>query len=273
MTITTRQPVAASATDRQAGVVERHWLALILTVLGVWTLTPLLAPLFMHWGWTGPGRAIYALYAMFCHQLPERSWFLFGPKHSYSLAEIAAVWPRSDSILGLRKFIGTPEMGWKMAWSHRMVSFYGGFLLFGLLYALVRPRIRRSGWRLGWRWLIVLILPIALDGLTHTVSDVQGIGLGFRETNAWLAVLTGHILPANFYAGDAFGSFNSLMRLVTGWLASFAIIFWAFPRVDAALLPDSNGLFTRQGFIASNDPAQPDARVEFSVNVLPPNGP
>ena len=119
----------------------------------------------------------------------------------------------------------------------------------------------------------MLILPIALDGLTHTVSDVQGIGMGFRETNAWLAVLTGHILPASFYAGDAFGSFNSLMRLVTGWLASFAIIFWAFPRVDAALLPDSNGLFTRQGFIASNDPAQPDARVEFSVNVLPPNGP
>ena len=100
---------------------------------------------------------------------------------------------------------------------------------------LVRPRIRRSGWRLSWRWLIVLILPIALDTLTHTVSDVQGMGLGFRETNAWLAVLTGHILPASFYAGDAFGSFNSLIRLVTGWLASCAIIFWAFPRVDEAL--------------------------------------
>ena len=133
-----------------------------------------------------------------------------------------------------------------IAWSASTVVLY-----YSALSTLVRPRIRRSGWRLSWRWLIVLILPIALDTLTHTVSDVQGMGLGFRETNAWLAVLTGHILPASFYAGDAIGSFNSLMRLVTGWwpalLSSFGpFLEWTRPCISAELTPVSSLGITRR---------------------------
>lgn len=227
------QPVA----NLVARFIERHWLALFILALGVWTLTPWLAPLFMHWGWTGPGRLIYAVYSAFCHQMPQRSWFFFGPKLTYSLAEIAAVWPEPATVWGLRGFVGTPAMGWKLAWSDRMVSFYGGFFLFGLLYLLLRGPIRRRNWHLSWRWLLVLILPIALDGMTHMISDLAGVGAGFRETNAWLAALTGNALPASFYAGDAWGSFNSILRLITGLLGSFAFMFWALPILDGAYRP------------------------------------
>lgn len=222
---------------RPAGWIERHWLHLLLIALGIWTLAPWLAPLFMHLGWTGPGRTVYAVYSAFCHQMPQRSWFFFGEQFTYSLDQIGAAWPDSATMLGVRRFVGNESMGWKLAWSDRMVSFYGGFFLFGLLYLALRDRILHSGWQMNWRWLVVLVMPVALDGVSHMISDLAGLGAGFRETNAWLAELTNHVLAPAFYAGDGWGSFNSIMRLMTGLLASFAIIFWAFPRIDDAFMP------------------------------------
>ena len=52
--------------------------------------------------------------------------------------------------------------------------------------------------------------------------------------------------PGSFYAGDGWGSFNSIMRLITGLLASFAIIFWAFPLVDRSISPQSTRVNERQ---------------------------
>jgi hypothetical protein len=77
----------------------------------------------------------------------------------------------------------------------------------------------------------LLLLPIALDGGTHMVSDFAGIGNGFRDTNAWLAVLTNNAFRSTFYTGDALGSFNSLMRFITGFLAGLGIVWLAFPYV------------------------------------------
>ena len=56
-----------------------------------------------------------------------------------------------------------------------------------------------------------------------------------RQSNAWLALLTGNLLPPAFYAGDAWGSFNSVARLVTGLLAVFGLIFWLLPLLDRTL--------------------------------------
>ncbi len=64
------------------------------------------------------------------------------------------------------------------------------------------------------------------------VSDFAGIGNGFRDTNAWLAVLTNNTFPATFYAGDALGSFNSLMRFLTGLLAGLGLVWLAFPFIN-----------------------------------------
>jgi len=207
-----------------------HWLVLFITIFGLWVWIPWLAPIFMHLGWDNAGNGIYFVYKFFCHQLPERSFFLFGPKPMYSLAEIQAIQPANLSFPHLRQFIGSAQMGWKVAWSDRMVSFYGSIWLFALLWWYLRRRIKSLP-----LWIfILLLLPMALDGGTHMISDIAGIEQGFRESNQWLVVLTNHLLPASFYAGDALGSFNSWMRLITGLLAGLAVAWFAFPLIYQA---------------------------------------
>ncbi len=204
-----------------------HWFALFLLIYGLWVFTPFLAPVFMRLGWDGAGQMIYFLYSFFCHQLPERSFFLFGTKPMYSLAEIRVAWQDTLNPLILRQFIGNELMGWKVAWSDRMVSFYTSIWLFAALWYPLRRRVRP----LAWWGFVLFLLPLALDGSSHLISDLAGIGQGFRDTNEWLRMLTKDAFPATFYAGDALGSFNSLMRFITGLLAGLGIVWLAFPYI------------------------------------------
>ena len=73
---------------------------------------------------------------------------------------------------------------------------------------------------------------MAGDGVTHFISDFAGIGLGFRDTNIWLGNLTNFVFSNSFYVGDAFGSFNSWMRLITGILFGIGFVWLAFPLLD-----------------------------------------
>lgn len=207
-----------------------NWIRLFLLVYGTWVLLPFLAPVFMQAGWIAPAKTLYAIYSFFCHQLPQRSLFLFGQKTMYSLAEIQSAWQNTFDPLVLRKFIGDPVMGWKLAWSDRMISFYGGVWLFGLLWLPFRRRVKQISW---WGFLL-LILPMIVDGTTHLISDFAGISQGFREPNIWLVDLSNNAFPASFYAGDALGSFNSWMRWVTGLLAGLGLVWFTFPSVDSA---------------------------------------
>lgn len=202
-----------------------HWFETFLILYGLWVFAPFLAPLFMQIGWTGAGKAIYFIYSFFCHQLPERSLFLFGERTMYSLSEIQAAWQDTINPMILRQFIGNEMMGWKIAWSDRMISFYTSVWLFAVAWYPLRRNIKPISW---WGFMF-LLLPIALDGGTHAVSDLAGIGQGFRDTNAWLAVLTNNSLPGTFYAGDALGSFNSIMRFLTGFLAGLGVVWLVFP--------------------------------------------
>lgn len=202
-----------------------HAFRVFLVIYGLWVFIPFLAPVFMNIGWTGPGRAIYVLYSFFCHQLPERSMFFFGEKSMYSLGEIQTAWFETANPMVLRRFIGNDSLGWKVAWSDRMVSFYTSIWFFALLGYPLRHSLRS----LSWRGLGLLLLPILVDGGTHAISDLAGIGQGFRDTNSWLAAWTGGSLHASFYRGDALGSFNSIMRLVTGVLAGLGIAWAVFP--------------------------------------------
>ncbi len=204
-----------------------HWFALFLLIYGLWVFTPFLAPVFMRLGWDGAGQTIYFLYSFFCHQLPERSFFLFGAKPMYSLAEIRVAWQDTLNPLILRRFIGNESLGWKVAWSDRMVSFYTSIWLFAALWYPLRRRVRP----LAWWGFVLFLLPLALDGSSHLISDLAGIGQGFRDTNEWLRMLTKDAFPATFYAGDALGSFNSLMRFITGLLAGLGIVWLAFPYI------------------------------------------
>ncbi len=207
-----------------------HWFGIFIVTYGLWVFLPFLAPVFMRIGWEAAGKATYFFYSFFCHQLPERSFFLFGEKTMYSLSEILTAWQYTNNPLILRQFFGNELMGWKVAWSDRMVSFYTSIWLFAVLWYPFRQRIET----LSWGGFVLLLLPMALDGGTHMISDLAGIGHGFRDTNVWLAVLTKHTFPATFYTGDMLGSFNSYMRLITGPLAGLGLVWKVFSYIQRA---------------------------------------
>jgi len=221
------------AVDRFALWFARHWLGVFIVLYGVYVLVPFLAPGLMFIGATNAADVIYRIYSLVCHQLPERSLFLFGNKPMYSLAEIKTVW-EFDGFLGLRQFVGNPEFGFKVAWSDRMISFYGSIWIGGLLFALLRERIKSLS---PITWLFLGIVPVGLDGITHMINDVLAgtSGAGFRDTNAWLAFLTGNVLPQSFYVGDALGSFNSDLRWITGILFGLTMVWFLFPFVETAM--------------------------------------
>jgi uncharacterized membrane protein len=223
--------ITISPIDRGVSWLGEHWIVVFGSVMGFIVVVPFLAPFFMSIGWNLPGRIIYFVYSFLCHQLPERSFFLFGPKFTFSLPEIQAAWQISFDPLILRQFVGNPEMGWKVAWSDRMVSMYYSLWLFGLIWYPFRKRIPR----IPWWGLILFLLPMVIDGSSHAFSDLAGIGAGFRDANLWLATLTQNVFPSTFYAGDALGSFNSSMRLLTGVLFGLGMVWYSFPFLDDAL--------------------------------------
>jgi uncharacterized membrane protein len=223
---------------------SRHWILIFSILLGLYAGLPFLAPVFMKMGWEPPARVIYIIYSFLCHQLPERSYFLFGPKVSYSLHEIQSMWRNTLNPVILRQFIGNAEMGWKVAWSDRMVSMFTSLWLFGMLW---RP-LRRWLKPLPWWGLVFFLLPLAADGVSHFISDLYGIGQGFRDSNAWLAALTNSAFAPGFYAGDAWGSFNSWMRLLTGVLFGLGIVWFGFLYLDDAFSQQARYLESRLNF-------------------------
>jgi len=236
------QPVSLSPRERARVITLdrailsglRHWLFIINLLFGIFVGLPWLAPVFMQTGQLGPARTIYLIYSTQCHQLPQRSFFLFGAKSSYSLAEIQAAWQDTNNPYILRQFIGNTEMGWKVAWSDRMVSMYTSIFIGGLLRA-AWPFRRRLKSLSFWAFGLLAIAPMLLDGGTHMVSDLAGLGHGFRDSNVWLAWLTGSVLPPTFYAGDALGSFNSWMRLLTGTLFGVGVVWLAYPYLEQGM--------------------------------------
>lgn len=230
LTTITKTTSGLSRLERWSYRFSRHWMLIFSVILGLYAGLPFLAPILMKLGWEIPARVIYLVYSFLCHQLPQRSFFLFGSKVTYSLAEIQSIWQNTLNPLVLRQFIGNAETGWKVAWSDRMVSMFTSLWLFGMLWRPMRRRLKP----LPWWGLVLFLLPMAVDGVSHFVSDLYGIGQGFRDSNAWLAVLTNNMFPPGFYAGDTWGSFNSLMRLLTGVLFGLGIVWFGFPFMDDA---------------------------------------
>jgi len=143
----------------------------------------------------------------------------------YSLGEIQSAWRYTIDPMILRQFVGNKTMGWKIAWSDRMISLYTSIWFFAVTWYPFRRKVKALSW---WAFAL-LLLPIGIDGMSHMISDFAGIGQGFRDTNAWLAVLTNNVFYVTFYVGDALGSFNSIIRFITGILAGLAITWLVFP--------------------------------------------
>jgi uncharacterized membrane protein len=207
---------------------SRNWLLVFSMIYGVYVFLPFLAPVFMEIGWEKPARLIYFMYSTVCHQLPQRSYFLFGANVTYPLNEIQSAWKMTLNPFELRQFIGSASMGWKVAWSDRMVSMYTSILLFAWIWWPLRRKINA----LPLWGLLLFMIPMAIDGTSHLVSDFSGLGQGFRDSNQWLAVLTSNYFPSVFYHGDGLGSFNSWMRLITGVLFGLGLVWFGFPHLE-----------------------------------------
>ncbi len=162
-----RGPIA----ERLGQWLLREWIWVFLIGYGLFVGLPWLAPVLMRMGWEVPAHWLYTLYSLFCHQLPQRSLFLFGIKPMYSLSEIRQVWPYEDP-LQLRAFIGNPIFGYKVAWSDRMISMYTSLWAVALLYAL-------SGRR--WRPLpvgIFLLLALPMASFNSWMRWITGVLFG-----------------------------------------------------------------------------------------------
>jgi uncharacterized membrane protein len=232
------QPESSSRTGiKRKDPIGTRWLLILFLSLLLWVGMPWAAPIFMRLGWDSAAKPIYQLYSLQCHQLPQRSFFLFGPQPMVSLSEVQAVWQNTTNPAILREFIGNAQLGYKVAWSDRMVSAYSSILLGGALWYLRFFPI----WGVG-----LLAFPMALDGITHMMSDFAGIGEGFRYANEWLAQLTQYRLPQSFYAGTTIGTFNSWMRLVTGVLFGVGVGWFIFSNLGAALTRPKRALTDRE---------------------------
>lgn len=127
-----------SILDKVARFLGRNWLQITAVGLGIFSITPWLAPIFAALGWWGIADPIYTIYAIQCHQLPERAPHIFG-------YEVCQCW--------------------------RCAALYGGMFLF--TGAFIRLRRGNGSTSRFFKnplpaWIFVLLLlPMAIDGFSH----------------------------------------------------------------------------------------------------------
>jgi len=193
--------------DRFIFWLSKHWLAVFNLLAFLYVGLPFLAPVLLALGAPGPARLIYALYAPLCHQLPQRSWFLFGPQWAYTLPElIERLGANLTPELTTRAFVGDASIGYKVALCQRDSAIYGAIVLFGLAYAPLRRRwkVPPLSW---WVYIVFGILPMMIDGgyqfLSYALAYFwPGGPISPHETTPLLRVITG-----------------ALFGLATTWLA------------------------------------------------------
>ncbi len=192
-------PVHWTRSDGVSLWLSRHYLALFNTIVFIYLLLPFLAPILMKIGADAPAGVIYKAYGFVCHQLAFRSWFLFGEQAVYPRPEAGltglvsfqqATGIDGKDLLAARAFIGNAQLGYKVALCERDVAIYGGILLFGILFALFKRKIKPIHWTM---WIIFGILPIAIDGVSQLISQPPLGFIPFRESTPFLRTLTGFL--------------------------------------------------------------------------------
>ncbi len=176
---------------------SKHYLAIFNLFIFLYVGLPFLAPVLMKAGAITPGKVIYRAYSFVCHQFAFRSWFLFGEQAVYPRIEAGITglitYQQATNLDGYdlfaaREYIGNEQLGYKVALCERDVAIYVGILIFGLLFALLRRRIRPIHWMI---WIILGIIPIGLDGFSQLISQLPQTIIPFRESTPFLRASTG----------------------------------------------------------------------------------
>lgn len=186
------QPEKEPWIDRAAAWISKHWVGMVCGALALFVGLAWLTPVFAALGWWFVANPLYTAYALTCHQLPERA----------------------GSVLG-----------YQVAFCYRNTALYGGTLLFGMLYSVARdrglPGLRWLKSPLPWWGFALLLLPMAVDGLSHM--------LGLRDD-----MFPGGSFDMFLVGSQAF-SLNWWLRIVTGALAALGGVWFAFPRMDKTM--------------------------------------
>lgn len=219
----------------------RHWLKIALVVVGIFAALPWIAPTLMHFGLTGPARALYTVYSPFCHQFAFRSIFLYGDQTFYPRAvsgttqlpfeveaSASAEWQAAvanwvgipgrsmfasietfdpyvwspDLQFAAREFLGSEQMGYKTTLCARDMASYTMLFVGMLIYSI--PVVRR---RLRPAPVLLYILlglaPIGIDGMSQL--------LGYAPFNLWPPRETDPIFRV--VTGGLFGLMNAWLGL------------------------------------------------------------
>lgn len=247
--------------DKAVHGFTKHWLAVFNVVAFIYVGLPILAPILMNAGAEGPARAIYTIYSPLCHQMAQRSFFLFGEQTAYP-REIAGTelqpieayvgdlpefqdidpenWPAF--FLASRKFIGNEQMGYKMALCERDIGIYGFVLIGGLLFGMLRYRINIKPLPF-FLFIVIGILPIALDGFSQLFSYWVVPSDGGAASG--LLGLIQRLLPLR--------ESTPAMRAFTGGLFGLMLVWLAYPHVEKGMGRTEGELSTKLDRVAEVD--------------------
>ncbi len=181
----------------------------------------MLPALLMAQGKTDAASVLYKCFRIMCHQMPQRSFFLFGAQLYYPVdvpegSGMLSIREAAGFVPGLadgRDFYGTPEMGYKMAVCQRDTAIFSAMAVFCLIFSLVGKRLYTP------HPLLLLLfggVPIMLDGCTQ---------------------LLGHAFPRVFPARES----TPLLRIVTGALFGFCLCWYLFPLLERSLQEGDEG--------------------------------
>lgn len=225
--------------DRFVLWLSRHWLAVFNIAAAIYVGLPILAPVLMNAGATGPARAIYVAYSPMCHQMAFRSFFLFGDQAVYprelagtSLTPFEAYAPDLPEFQGIpatdsgrffsaaRVFLGNEAMGYKMALCERDIGIYLFVLIGGLIFAVLRPRYNLKPLPI-LAFIIIGMGPIGLDGFSQLFGYMfQGSQTGITD------------FLANVFAVR---ESPPLLRTLTGAWFGLTLVWLAYPHVNAGM--------------------------------------
>ncbi len=248
--------------DRMVYWISCHWLGLFNGAIFLYVAFPILAPVLMNAGVEGPARVIYKVYSPLCHQMTQRSFFLFGEQSAYpreiagtdlkpieaytdTIPEFSDVdegdWPAF--FLAARRFVGNEQMGYKMALCERDIGIYGFVLIGGLVYAMLRKRLKIRPLPFVL-FVIIGIGPIAIDGFSQLISYwVTPTGGG--QASGFLAWVQS-IFPLR--------ESTPTLRALTGGLFGFTLAWLAYPQVEIGMRSTERQLAEKLGRI--DEPAQ-----------------
>jgi uncharacterized membrane protein len=200
--------------NRRTLWLSQHWLLVANGFFLIYVSLPLLAPLLMASGLIAAANGIYQVYNLLCHQIPTRTFFIFGEQ---------------------------------VAMCHRCLAIYASLFVGGVAFGLARFK------QLPLRWYVLFALPMAVDGASAFVSELsQALPLSifwalwsvislvvlfvlYREKMLlWQFVL---IFVAGFLALAYLQIFgprlsNVTLRTLTGAIFGIGTVWFAYPILE-----------------------------------------